>query len=117
MYSVTEEFIKWLAGLAYTASTYPAKDAQPPFVTVERTGGYVADLVDHPTVAIQTWAATEAEAEAMAIEIRNEALVSTIPAGVHHVGVNSGPYPFWDDDTRCPRYQLVLDVTCNLITE
>jgi len=116
MYSVTEEFVKWLAGLNYAASTYPPASGSQ-FVTVERTGGYVADLVDHPTIAIQTWAQTEAEAEQMALAIRNEALLSTVPAGVNRIGVNAGPYPFWDEETRLPRYQLVLDVTCNLITE
>ena len=113
MYSVTEEFVKWLAGLNYTAATYPPASGTS-FVTVERTGGSVSDLVDHPTIAIQTWAATEASAEQMAIEIRNEALLSSRPFGVYNIAVNSGPYPFWDEDTRMPRYQLVLDVTCNL---
>lgn len=116
MYSVTEEFVRWLNGLDYAASTYPPASGDS-FVTVERTGGYVADLVDHPTVAIQTWAQTEADAEEMALEIRNEALLYSVPDGVHHIGVNAGPYPFWDESTRLPRYQLVLDVTCNLITE
>ena len=116
MYSVTEEFVKWLSGLDYAASTYPPASGSD-FVTVERTGGYVADLVDHPTVAIQTWAQTEADAEEMTLEIRNEALLHSMPDGVYHIGVNAGPYPFWDESTRLPRYQLVLDVTCNLITE
>lgn len=116
MYSVTEEFVKWINGLSYTASTYPPASGDK-FVTVERTGGYVADLVDHPTIAIQTWAQTETDAEEMALEIRNEALLSTVPFGVNHIAVNSGPYPFWDEDTRLPRYQLVLDVTCNLVSE
>ena len=113
MYSVTEEFVNWLNGLGYTASTYPPKTGSS-FVTVERTGGYVADLVDHPTIAIQTWAQTEPDAEQAAIEIRNEALLSSMPDGVCKIGVNAGPYPFWDEDTRMPRYQLVFDVTCNL---
>lgn len=114
MYSITEEFVKWLHGLNYAASTYPPKNGAE-FVTVERTGGNVSDMVDHPTMAIQTWAATEPRAEEMANAIRNAALTGTRPDGVHGIAVNAGPYPFWDEDTRCPRYQLVLDVTCQLI--
>lgn len=114
MYSVTEEFITWLNGLGYSASTWPPADGTE-FVTVERTGGTVADKVDYPTIAIQTWAQTEPRAEEMALEIRNEALLSTMPEGVNSVAVNAGPYPFWDEDTRLPRYQLVLDIVCQLI--
>lgn len=115
MYSVTEQLIVWLHGLGYTASTYPSKDAVPPFVTVERTGGYVANMVDHPAMAIQTWATTEAQAEELALNIRDALLLGTLPVGVHHVAVNSGPYPFWDENTRYPRYQIVLDFTTQLI--
>ena len=114
MYSATEQLVAWLTEKGYTASTYPRKDAVPPFVTVERTGGYVADLVDHPSIAIQTWAQTEADAEAMAINIRDALLLGPLPYGVHHCAVNSGPYPFWDEFTRYPRYQIALDLTTQL---
>ena len=114
MYSVTEQLIKWLVQHGYKASSYPSADAKPPFVTVERTGGSVADMVDHPSVAIQTWADTEAEAEEMALNIRDALLLESRPFGVTHVSVNSGPYPFWDESTRYPRYQLALDLTTQL---
>lgn len=114
MYSVTEHLIKWLADKGYKASTYPSDKDRPPFVTVDRTGGRVRDLVDHPVVAIQTWAKTEAEAEEMAINIRDSLLLEERPYGVSFVAVNSGPYPFWDQSTRCPRYQIVLDITTQL---
>ena len=110
-YSVTEQFVMWLASLGYTSSTYPAADAIPPFVTVERVGGGVIDTVDRPQMAIQAWAATEAEAEALATEIRNRVLLGSKPYGVLSAFINAGPYPFWDESTRLPRYQLVLDCT------
>lgn len=114
MYSITEEVVKWLSGLGYSASTYPSASATPPFVTVERTGGGVTDLVDHPLMAVQAWAATEEDAEEIAVQIRNEALTGTVPYGVGKMDVNAGPYPFWDEETRYPRYQIVFDVTCQL---
>ena len=111
MYSVTEQFVSWLSTNGYAASTWPKADAPAEFVTVERTGGGTADLIDHPTMAIQTWAASEARAEEMANEIRNKLMCKSRPHGVTKVNVNSGPYPFWDEDTRCPRYQTVYDCT------
>lgn len=114
MYSITEQVVSWVGGMGYAASTYPPNNAPSEFVTVERTGGSVTDMVDHPLVAIQTWAATEARAEEMALDIRDEAIMGTLPDGVHRMDVNAGPYPFWDEYTKCPRYQVVFDVTCQL---
>lgn len=111
MYSVTEEFVQWLAGLGLRASTYPPADGTE-FVTVERTGGGVDSFADHPMMAVQAWAATETRAEEMATQVRNAALVGPWPDGVTAMRVNSGPYRWYDDNTRMPRYQLVLDVTC-----
>ncbi|MBO7701981.1 MAG: hypothetical protein J6S36_03620 [Eggerthellaceae bacterium] len=111
MYSATESFVAWLSGEGYAASTWPAADAPDEFVTVERTGGGTSDMVDHPTMAVQTWAPTEARAEEMAIEIRNKLMCQSRPRGITKVNVNSGPYPFWDEDTRCPRYQVIYDCT------
>ena len=114
MYSVIEQFVAWLEDAGYDASTYPHADAPSEFVTVERTGGGVEDLVDHPTIAIQTWAGTEARAEEMAVAIRNDLLASSRPRGVARVSVNSGPYPYWDESTGRPRYQTVYDCTAQL---
>ena len=112
MYSAEQSFIEWLTAKGYAASTYPPKTGSE-FVTVERTGGQVADLIDHPTVAIQTWAQTPTRAEEMALSIRN-ALFTSRPDGVLNIAVD-GLYPFWDESTRLPRYQLVLDCTAQLV--
>ena len=114
MYSVTQAVIEWLTALGYSAHSYPTKTLVPPFVKVERTGGYVEDLVEHPTIAVQTWAETEANAEQAAIEIRNAAVTGALPNGVNHMAVNAGPYPFWDEETRFPKYQIVFDAVCQL---
>lgn len=111
MFSVEQSFVEWLADNGYAASTYPPKDGDE-FVTVERTSGGVSDMLDHPTVAIQAWARTAPRAEEMALAIRN-ALFLSRPEGVLHITVD-GLYPFWDEDTRLPRYQLVLDCTAQL---
>lgn len=114
MYSVTEQFIAWLGALGYDAYANVPADPPTEFVTVERVGGYVEDMVDHASVAVQAWAATDERAEELANGIRNELLLEARPAGVHHIAIDSGPYRFYDEETRCPRYQIALDVTCQL---
>ncbi len=111
MYSITEQFIEWLGVLGYEASTYPPSTGTE-FVTCERTGGGVDSFADHPAMAVQAWAATEERAEAMADAIRDAALAGPWPYGVTAMRVNSGPYRWYDDATRLPRYQVVFDVTC-----
>lgn len=112
-YSVTEAFVTWLSSLGYTASTYPPKSGSE-FVTVERTGGGASDMVDRPMVAVQAWAATEPRAEEMANAIRKSALTGARPYGVASIRINSGPYPFWDESTRLPRYQLLLECAAQI---
>lgn len=114
MYSVTEAFIEWLGGLGFHASTFPPADGAE-FVTVERTGGGVDSMADHPVMAVQAWAATEERAEAMASVIRGAALVGPWPYGVTALRVNSGPYRWYDEATRLPRYQVLFDTTCIVI--
>ncbi len=118
VYSVTAELVSWLEDRFYEVWTIVPDDADDDlparFVTVERTGGYVEDMLDHPTIAVQCWAATDADAEDMALELRNRLLTDLPPLGVSSIRIESGPYRFYDETTRCPRYQLTLDVTCRL---
>lgn len=113
MYSVVSAFIQWLNDLGFDAHSYPPKDSTE-FVTVERTGGGVVDLVDRPSLAIQTWAKTETRAEDMANAIRYALLTSEPPNGVHSVSINTGAYRFYDEDTRLPRFQIYIDVVSQL---
>lgn len=113
-FSVTEAMVSWLASMGYPASTRPTADAPDEFVTVERTGGGVASMVDRTTMAVQCWGATEDAAEALAGEVRMRLLTEQPPPGIRSVRASAGPYPFFDPNTRRPRYQLVLDVACQL---
>ena len=113
-YSVTAALVAWLKGLGYRASTSVPADRPDEFVTVERTGGGVSDMLDHPVVAIGTWAATEFGAEQMGRDIRSAALAGPRPEGVHSMRVDAGPYALGDAERGIPRYQLVLDITCRI---
>ena len=113
MYSVTAAFVERLNNLGFDAHSYPPAEGSE-FVTVERTGGGVSDMVDRPSLAIQTWAKTEERAEDMANSIRYLLLTEAPPTGVHSVFINTGAYRFYDESTRLPRFQLVLDVASQL---
>ena len=115
MYSVTESLVSWLAGLGYAASTRPPAEDPGEFVTVERTGGGTTDFVDGATFAVQCWAATEARAEEMSNAIREKALAGEPPEGVHSMRADSGPYRFYDESTRKPRYQTVYTCACRAL--
>lgn len=116
MYSATEELVKWLTAKQYSAYTYPPKTGSE-FVTVERTGGAVTDKVDHPTFAIQAWAASIERAESMCIAIRNALVTGDVPVGFSTRVDADSMYPWYDESTRLPRYQLVINCTTQLTTE
>lgn len=113
-YSVTAAMVAWLRGLGLRASTLMPGDAELPYVTVERLQGTVSNMVPKPQFAVQAWAATEAEAEAVADMVAEAALTGEPPRGVRWLGVAAGPYRFFDESTRCPRCQLVLDAAARL---
>ena len=110
MYSATEKLIDWLTTKGYSAYTYPPKSGAE-FVTVERTGGSVTDKVDHPTFAIQAWAQSIERAEEMCIDIRDALIVGDVPDGFSTRVDAESMYPWYDESTRLPRYQLVINCT------
>lgn len=116
VFSITEAMVSWLASLGYRAGTHPPASPDGMFVTVERVGGGVSNLIDRPSMAVQVWAPAETEAEEAANAIRLAALTQVPPPGVHSMRVDSGPYPFFDESTRMPRYQLTLDIACQVET-
>ena len=113
VYSIEEAVRNWLVDMNYDAYVRVPKARPQPFLTVERTGGNVADMVDHPTFAVQAWADTEPEAEEMLLEIRELLVTGDVPSGFYRVEAESY-YPWFDDSTRLPRYQLVLNCTTQL---
>ena len=115
VYSIEEAMRDWLVDMGYEAYVRVPHDRPSRFVTVERTGGGVENMVDYPMMAVQTWAQTQAEAEEDASAIRMVALVGELPRGVHSMRVNAGPYKFYDEESMQPRYQVVFDVACQLV--
>lgn len=79
-------------------------------VTLERTGGAEDRIVlDHPTIAIQCWGNTRAEAMFLADNVE-ECMRQLDDPEIPDVA-KSGKYNF-PDEYGNPRYQLVYDLTC-----
>ena len=113
MYSVTEEFIDWLAGVTgLHASTFPPESGAE-FVTVERTGGAMdADgIADNAAVVIQAWGRTRRDAMGLAMAADSVMSGFERVEGIYRVQsqemVNFPPL----DGTRRGRYQLSYTIT------
>lgn len=82
------------------------------FVTVERTGGTqtLMGAVDRPSVAVQSWEASRAKAQALASTV--DALMLSMPLEVENVFDcdRSGPYNYPDPDSRQSRYQAIYEL-------
>ena len=113
MYSATEKLIDCLTDKGYAAYSYPPKTGSE-FVTVERTGGAIVDKVDHPSFAVQSWAQSVERAEEMCIAIRDALVLGDVPSGFSTFVEAESMYPWYDDETRLPRYQLVINCTVPL---
>ena len=97
------------------ASLYPVKafgqvpSAHPEkFVTIERTGGKIDAFSDAPTFAVQAWAATKAEAAALAKQAA--AAIDSWPKTAPEVAdaTVESMYYFADPDSRIQRFQLTV---------
>ena len=83
-------------------------------VTVQRTGGGVSNRLDHPTLAVQSWAPTLMGASALAREVDD--LMRSAPYELPDVfGVESTTIQQWrDPDSGAPRYQALYTLTTSL---
>lgn len=115
MRSSTAELIAYLKrALPGTAVSNRVPERRPQrFITVERTGGQRTHLWDSPIFAVQAWAATEAEASALADEVAVAVLDWQRDAIVAYSDVRS-VYAFPDPDARVPRFQLTVSASLAL---
>jgi len=83
------------------------------FVTVERTGGSTADMVDRATLAVQCWAIGRKAAADMADEVRGELYAIQGTGGIGGITVES-LYNWPDLESRRSRYQMTVGVTAHM---
>lgn len=111
--NVEQRLADWLGALLSVPVLWGVPEDRPPsFVTVERTGGARdSRVVDRPTVAIQCWAGTRAEASILAYEV--DSLLPSFAGedGICSVKRNSlVNWPDIDGSGSRPRYQIVVDL-------
>lgn len=109
---VEAEVIAYLSRkLSVHVSADVPRDRPPKFVTVERTGGGSSDLLDHPTLAIQSWAASRALASALSHDV--DRAMRELPYNHPDVSQCSreslADWP--DPDSKTARYQGTYTLT------
>lgn len=107
-FDIEAAMVAWLnANFGCEAATEVPNPRPKRFVSVERTGGPSDRFTDSPTVALQCWAPTRAEAADMACRLRDMLPSFVYEANIREVGVNSlANFPAADS----PRYQLVVNI-------
>lgn len=114
-YSIEASVVAWVQSLGYACGQLMQRDRRGMFVTIERVGGGVSEFNQSASIAMQVWAESNAEAEAVSGAIVLRMLTEQPPAGIHSVEVDTGPYFYADLETDRPRYQTVLDVYAQLV--
>lgn len=111
-FDIEAALVSWIAERAgVPAFGAVPEDGPPRFVTIERTGGPTSLGVDRPTVAVQVWAGSRADASGLALAIRRLAVerMAQEVAQVSSCTANA-TYDFPDPKSRRARCQLVLDI-------
>ena len=84
-------------------------DIPSKFITVEKTGSGRADHIDAATIAVQSWAATRAEAAAL-----NETVKAAMDAAISKQEISrselNSDYNYPDLSRNHPRYQAVYEI-------
>ena len=108
-FDIERALVAWVPGALGVPCVGDVPERLPDrFVTVDRTGGGSDLAVDRPTVALQCWAMSRADASDLAASMR-DALIERLPAEVPQVVRVEvvGCYAFPDPEQRRPRYQVL----------
>jgi hypothetical protein len=101
------------AGLRVPISGQVPAQRPPRFITVERVGGERTHLWDHPLLAVQVWAQTQADAVALADRVAALLMDWQMQPYVASADVQS-VYAFPDPDSRVARFQITVSATLAL---
>lgn len=107
---VERSLVEWIGvNVHVPVSAEVPKPRPPSFVTVERTGGQRAGVIDNPVVAIQCWGRTRYDAAKLAYEVDGLLSAFAYEPGVHKVERVS-LYNFPDEKGGEGRYQIVANI-------
>jgi len=79
------------------------------FVTVERTGGRRVNKIPSATLAVQSWAASLADAAELNAQVEAAMEAMAAEPDISRSALDSS-YNYTDEATKTPRYQAVFEV-------
>lgn len=113
MFDIESELVSYLLDEGFAAFGDVPEDKPQEFVTVERTGGTItAHVKDDAMVAVQSWAASRADASALSVRV-DEAMPGFLrnPSVCKVYRQSLVNFPSEDGE---PRYQASYEITTKL---
>lgn len=106
-----EFFVDFLSGALNVPVSGDVPDPKPErFVTLEQTGSRTENYIYHPTLAVQAWAETRADAGELIEEVK-----AAMAKAIERPKVSSckleTDYYFPELETKSPRYQAIFQIT------
>lgn len=101
--------IKHLSGkLPYLVASDVPNPRPDYLVTVERTGGAVKPGIEYPTMAVQCWAPTRAEASTLSQTVESALETLDETNEISQVSINS--VYNWPTEKNEQRYQIIINL-------
>lgn len=82
------------------------------FITVEKTGERNRNHIPKAEIAVQSWAASRADAMALNERVKAAMLDMVSELEIMRCALNA-EYNFPSEETKCPRYQSVFEIVYN----
>lgn len=113
MFDVESELVHYLLDAGFAAFGDVPEDRPQQFVTVERTGGTVTEHVkDDAMVAVQSWAASRADASVLAVKA--DEAVRGFVRNPRVCKVSRQSLVNFPSENGEPRYQAIYEITTTL---
>ena len=109
--TVEEFFVDFLSDALDVPVSGDIPDAMPEsFVTLEQTGSRTENYLYHPTLAVQSWASSRADASAL-----NEKVKAAMARAIEQPQISrcqlDTDYNFPELEMKHPRYQAIFEIT------
>jgi len=107
---IEELLIQWFTSLGYRAFADVPDPRLDEFLTIERTGGPRTNVaIDNPSVAVQCWSTSKANASVLANKVERHLLDLVFHSNVSRVNIN-GKSNFRDLESGQARYQIIAGI-------
>jgi len=109
--NIEKRLISWLSGYGYDVYHRVPVERPDEFVTLQKeTSSHGAGKIEYPCVAIQVWGTSDSSVSDTAEDIVKLIKFHLNEQDDISVKGITGAYDYFDDDSKTPRYQIVLDL-------